>query len=43
MEKTNLIRLAIANAIVEKLWVMGLLKDEERTRILEKNQISFLK
>ena len=41
MTKTNLIRLAIANSIVEKLWIMGLLNDEERVNILEKNKNSF--
>lgn len=38
----NNIKLALANCLVEKLWVMGLLKDSEKAAIVERNKVSFL-
>lgn len=44
MSKTNIgnIRIALANCLVEKLWIMGLLKDAEKAAIMERNKVSFL-
>lgn len=33
MEQSKEVRLAYANAIVDKLWMKGLLTDEERNKI----------
>ena len=41
MKNNSIIKLAIANAIIEKLWIMGLLKDDERVKILERNSKNF--
>ena len=41
MKNNSIINLAIANAIIEKLWIMGLLTDDERVKILERNSKSF--
>jgi len=38
----RLFRIALANAIIEKLWLKGLLTDNEKKKIIEKNNISFL-
>lgn len=35
------VQISLANAIVEKLWQLGLLTDDERTKIIEKNKVSF--
>lgn len=44
MSETSIgkIRFALANCLVEKLWIMGLLKDSEKTAIVDRNKISFL-
>jgi len=46
MEKTKkeskAIKLAVANAIVQDLWVKGLITIEERDKIMEKNTNYFL-
>lgn len=44
MSETDIdnIKLAIANCLVEKLWIMGLLKDAEKAAIMERNKVSFL-
>lgn len=44
MSETNIgnIRIALANCLVEKLWIMGLLKDSEKAAIMERNKVSFL-
>lgn len=36
--KNKVIQLEIANALVIKLWLQGLLKDCEKDRLLEKNK-----
>ena len=36
------IKIAIANAIVERLWIKGLLTDTEKDKIISKNELSFL-
>lgn len=35
------IKIALANAIIERLWIKGLLTDLEKAKIIEKNEISF--
>lgn len=44
MSETDIdnIKLALANCLVEKLWIMGLLKDSEKVVIMERNKVSFL-
>ena len=37
-DKSKEFKLEIANAIVEMLWVKGLISDEEKRRIKEKNK-----
>lgn len=35
-------RLSLANALVQHLWFLGLITDEEKAKITEKNEVSFL-
>lgn len=42
VKQSNELRLAIANCIVEKLWVNGLITDEEKKKIDEKNKNKIL-
>jgi hypothetical protein len=41
MESRKL-KIAIANAIIERLWIKGLLTDTEKDKIISKNESSFL-
>ena len=40
--ESKALRLAIADAIVEKLWLKGLINEEERDRMREKNKLKIL-
>lgn len=41
MTVSRQIRIAIANAIVERLWIKGLLTDSEKEKIFDRNKLSF--
>jgi hypothetical protein len=40
--ESNKLKLALANAIVEKLWLKGLIDDEQKERLKEKNSLKIL-
>ena len=40
--ESKALRLAIADAIVQKLWFKGLINDTERDRMKEKNKLKIL-
>lgn len=40
--ESKALRLAIADAIVEKLWLKGLINEEERDRMREKTKLKIL-
>lgn len=42
MMESNKLKLALANAIVEKLWLKGLIDDEQKERLKEKNSLKIL-
>lgn len=37
MEKNKILQIALANVLVEKYWLKGLLSDEQKHRLCEKN------
>lgn len=42
MKESKELKIAFANAIVEKLWLKGLLTDEQKERIIQKNSLLIL-
>ena len=42
MSQAEIIKSAVANAIIDKLWIMGLLSDEERDKIKELNMAKYI-
>lgn len=38
----RLMALEVANAIVNELWLQGLITDSEKEKAMEKNKVSFL-
>lgn len=40
--ESKALRLAIADAMVEKLWLKGVISEEEKKRIQEKNKLIIL-
>lgn len=41
MMESRQIKIALANAIIERLWIKGLITDSEREKIKNRNNLSF--